>query len=640
VALNIKNTASPAAEDNHQKINFFFVIFFGFIIVLCSIAAYFLILKEAFGSFTSEDLFPSGKTYENLFSRDKAKIAVLYSDYTVEKLDSGIELLNDEVWEWEKFLQEIENEYEIIDDQVIENGDHFKYSLIVLPQVSYLSKLEAAQLKKYIKEGGSLFASGGKEIYLHDDSLKDVNLISEIFYLKFTAHTIESDSFYFMPHQISVFRGGTALTSGIPAGYKMNLSPIFSAKEIEIINNNVTQISFNQNYNGNLAQNLSSTYGFNEKGRFVWLGFNFNSVKEQNDRLVFERLITNSINWLLQKPVVYVKDFPGAYNAAAIIVPVLSDSIRNVYNILKILTDENIRVSFFINSEKSLENFPVIANLEKFGEIDVFYYSKPENINENFSFYNILRNESTSEAVNDIKKAKRILEQITENKCNGCIFYPEFPIQKASEIAQKAGFEYFLTDSIITYSPKINFLSNESSFIIFEVSSNDFVISESESYTDELGSYKNKIDSILDLQSLYVLKFRVENLSGIKQIIKLQEIIRYLKSKNFYITTASEFHEWLNKRMNLEVKAEKRGETRVYFQISNTGKSMVRQVAVDVDLNEISGITNLYLNPEFVTQKKATVLNINSKGLVSLLLEDINPGETRSYYIDYSKLNI
>lgn len=645
MALDLKKDISPSADaGDHQKINFFLMLFYGLITVLASAAAYLFILKEFFGSFAFADLIPSAETFKNLFNGNKAKIAVLYSNYTAEKLSSVEELFNNEFTEWEIFFRNGNYEYDIIDDQTIENGDHFNYVLIVLPQSVFLSDQEADQLKNYIKNGGSLFASGQTAEYSDDGSGRGWSFLSEVFNLRFAAKTIIADSiansFYLKKlHQTAAFRGGIPLTSGIPAGYKMKISAGLSGKKIELTNENVTPISFNQNYNEDTGNSLNAAYGINEKGRFVWMDFYINSVKE-DDRLIFDKFISNSINWLIKKPIAYIKDFPGGYDAAAIIAPVLSDSIQNIYNILKILSDENIKASFFISPEKSIENLPLTANLGKYGETGVFYYSKPEIINKNFSFYNILRKESAAEAIYDLKKAKRTLEQITGSKCSGCILYPEFSAQQTYEIIQKAGFSYLLTDSAIVYSPKIEIIGRDRSLTIFESFFNNLFTSDSGMSKEEFDAYEDEINRILNLHSLYILKFRIEHLSQIMQIERMKDLIRYLKYKNVWITTASEYQEWLYKKLNLEINADRRGERRVYLQISNTGKNMAKQVAVDVDLNEISGITNVYLNLEFVSDERVKVLNIGSNRIISLLFEDLKPGESRNCYIDYSPLNI
>jgi hypothetical protein len=171
VALNPeKNINALSATGNHQKINFFLVISFGFTILMISAAVYLFIIKESFGAFPIADLVPSEKSFQNLFDK-KIKIAVLYSGYTNEKIFTKSNILKDNIKLWEKFLQKINFDYDIINDETIEKGNHLHYSVIILPNSLFLTGLEAEQLKKFIRTGGSFFASGETRILLNDGTM-------------------------------------------------------------------------------------------------------------------------------------------------------------------------------------------------------------------------------------------------------------------------------------------------------------------------------------------------------------------------------------------------------------------------------------------------------------------------------------
>ncbi|MGE5812383.1 MAG: hypothetical protein ACM339_12825, partial [Ignavibacteria bacterium] len=225
MALNLeKNINAMFVSGNYQKINFFLVISLGITILMISAAVYLFIIKESLGVFPLADLVPSEKSFQNFFVK-KIKIAVLYSGFTYEKISTKSSILKDDIKLWGKILRKINLEYDIINDETIEKGNHLHYSVIILPNSLFLTSLEAEQLKKFKRIGGSIFASGETRILLNDGTIAGRLFPPEIFELSFSEGSAQTDSIKLnFTEQISVFRGGIPLTSGIPAGYRMKIS--------------------------------------------------------------------------------------------------------------------------------------------------------------------------------------------------------------------------------------------------------------------------------------------------------------------------------------------------------------------------------------------------------------------------------
>ena len=65
------------------------------------------------------------------------------------------------------------------------------------------------------------------------------------------------------------------------------------------------------------------------------MGFNINSVYgEQEENIIFERFIKNTFNWLTQKPVIFVKDWPSNYRSAMVINVMGNSELTNYQNII------------------------------------------------------------------------------------------------------------------------------------------------------------------------------------------------------------------------------------------------------------------------------------------------------------------
>jgi peptidoglycan/xylan/chitin deacetylase (PgdA/CDA1 family) len=352
----------------------------------------------------------------------------------------------------------------------------------------------------------------------------------------------------------------------------------------------------------------------NEKGRFIWTGFDLSSVKGDKDKIILEKFLFNSIKWLLHEPSACMKYNRVPYQAAAVIAPILSDSTPNIYNILNILSNENLKASFFISPEKSILNLPLASNLYKYGETAI-YFKNPGNYPPDVSV---------------LKKSKRILEQVTGRNCAGCTFLPEINYENTSAAARKAGFAYILSDLPKVYGNKRN---KEINFTVFGSASYKNI--PADSGTDlKFIAVKEDIDSVYYIHGLYVYKFDQNNAET------LEKVIGHLKNKNFWITTFSEYQEYFNKIDNVKIFTERRGHSRIFLNITNSGETALNEVAVDINLNETSSITSIYINPDLVIPRKVKVLEINSLGILSLVFQELEPGESRSYFIDYTMENI
>ena len=147
------------------RINQFFIFVSGFVILISAFLIYYFILRGIYGRFDTSDILPNSNIIEDFFFGKEPEVAILYSKYTENTLPVGSTWLNDNISTWKKFLDNLNLKYEIISDQIIEDGKHYKYKLLVLPGTKSLSDEEALQIKKYLENGGSVFATGGVGSY-------------------------------------------------------------------------------------------------------------------------------------------------------------------------------------------------------------------------------------------------------------------------------------------------------------------------------------------------------------------------------------------------------------------------------------------------------------------------------------------
>jgi len=136
---------------------------------------------------------------------------------------------------------------------------------------------------------------------------------------------------------------------------------------------------------------------------------------------------------------------------------------------------------------------------------------------------------------------------------------------------------------------------------------------------------------------LYVFKLHTEYQCRSENVNVIKQIIQDLKRKDFWITTASEISKWFERKDKVEVKIEPRGESRVVLTVSNQGDKTINNLVIKVDLNQPA--TRITLNTEIIGTKLAKYEFDKTNKTVYLYINDLEKGESRTYYLDYTKPN-
>ncbi len=187
----------------------------------------------------------------------------------------GSTWLNDNLSTWEKFLDNLKIKYDIISDNTVETGKHFKYKLIVLPGTKSISSEEALQLKKYLEQGGSVFATGGIGTYSDDGKWRGWEFLNQVFGIEFS-YELKPNEF----SKIHTVCGSLPITANIPTGFPLKVATWDRPMAVEVLDPRTTQVSFWYNYrldDGLVREEIKKSagiaFGNYGKGRFMWMGF-------------------------------------------------------------------------------------------------------------------------------------------------------------------------------------------------------------------------------------------------------------------------------------------------------------------------------------------------------------------------------
>jgi len=621
-------------DKNKFSSHIFFLFLSGLIVLIFSALIYLLIIRTVYGRFSASELVPNAKAVNELLFGTFPSTAILNSGYTKNILAEESSWFDDNLKTWQKSLRNLDIKYQLINDEDVELGRINEYHLIVLSGCKSLSEREVIQLKKYIENGGSIFATGGTGSYSEDGKWRGWDFLSDVFGITFRKEIGNDDR-----TKIHTLRGGLPITANIPTGFPLNIATWDHPIAAEVLDPRTTQVSFWYNHQlegGLMREGIKETagivYGNYGKGRFVWMGFEINSVLgRQDDYVYFDRLFNNCISWLTYKPIAYLRNWPNGFRGAAMLAPVITDSLQNINYLLSVLGETKTKATFFVSPSMAGQYPQLIKSLVNYGEVAAFI---------NFEFVNTISDNNN--LLNTISDDKMRLEKITGTSVDG--IYPSANVSSENTLKtlMASEFKYFITDSLDDRSvPKTIKRKNEKIISISRSVRDDYEVIRDFNLTErdfQFYSYQEDVDRIAFEGGLYLFKIHLDYQCTPQNIEVVRDLIRDIKSKDYWIATASEIAEWSDKKEFIELRTQKRGGSRVAVTITNFGSFNINYLVVDVDLNQKA--ERVSLDTEIIGTKKAQYKHEDGSQFVFLSIDELAAGESRTYYIDYDKYNL
>lgn len=627
-------------KNRGMSVNFFLVLGLGLVMVLTAFLIYLFVLKGVLGRFDVGQTLAKTTEISDIFDPSATKVAILYSDYTENMLGDGNTWLVDNINTWKKFLSQYKINYDIIKDIDIEKGKLSKYNLLILPGSKSLSDTEIIAIKKFIDAGGSVFATSGTASYSNDGKWRGWEFFSEVYGLKFVKE-IERDE----TTKIHTLRGNLPITGGIPTGFPLKIATWDRPIAVEVLEPRTTQVSFWYNYRLEMGlvreqvkKSAGIAYGTYGKGRFVWMGFEINSVIGiQEDYIYFDKLFSNSLNWLSYRPIGFVKDWPGEYDAAAIIVATLNDQINNASNLIPILKSEGVSATFFIDPSQAEYHSALLKNLAQVGEIgvllDIGYLSS---VNDTINKLDDLNTQSSK-----IKAANSRINTFSGKPASGVLpLYGLFDDNSVFALIQN-DFDFIITDSLTDRSvPRTIIKGDKTILSITKTARDDYEVIRDYGLSQvdfQLYTYLEDVDRVLFEGGLYVLKMHSEFQCRAEYVPVVRNIIKHLKKKKIWIASTTEIFDWWTKRNKIELRVEPRGQSRIVATVSNPGDVMMDDFWVYLDMQ--SNLTNLEISSEIIgTVIPEHKFNTSNYSL-ALKIKKLKPRQSRIYFIDFDRIN-
>ncbi len=637
-----KDTRYVTVEDENlssikgMRVNFFMIFFAGTALLLAAIMFYLLIIQGAYGRIEVDEILPTEKNIKDAIE-EKTQVALLYSGFTEQILPEGSTWISDIVTTWENFLTSHKIKYDIISDSEIEVGVLGKYKLLIAPGAKAISDREKVQIRKFLKKGGNLFATTGIATFSPEGKWDGWDFFTEVFGMKFTKEIDPEEG----TKKIHTIRGNLPITAGVPTGYTLNIAtwdrPIYA----EVLEPRTIQASYWYDFRHerglvleNIRKSAGISFGHYGKGRFVWYGFELNSViGDQEDYIYFDRLFYSSVSWLLNLPTIQFLDWPANYKAAAIFVPTIVDEPNNFKNlsVLSKFTDITNSVFTDVNNVPLLKNqLRKISELRDIGLIlDIGYMESFDDTTN--SLYSL---DEQREIIKDAKILADSVLGVNVTKImplNG--FFNTNTLQAMSENGMDLVFADSLTDRLV---PKMEIYDGKKILVLSNTSRDDYVIlrdfhlknPEFQEYT-----YYEDIDRIYFTGGLYVLKVHTDGQLRTENIAVLKKVLNYLHEKEMWVTSIDELKKWWFEKNALEVKQEVRSKRRIAVEISNPSDEDVKEFMTKIFINK--PVYNVRISSDIINTEIPEYNFDERTQILYLYIDELKPHETRSLLIDY-----
>ncbi|MDF1610705.1 hypothetical protein [Stygiobacter electus] len=622
------------------RVNYLIIFLSGLVLLIVAFLVFLLIIKNIYGNYDLSQILPSKHNLSILQDGKNKRVAVLYSRYTENMLEPGSTWLRDNIDTWKKFIFNAKFQYELISDQDIELGKHYEYKLIVLPGSKSLSDKEIVNLKRYIENGGSVFVTGSPATFSDEGKWRGWDFFTEVFGMKFNREIKPEETY-----KIHTLRGNLPLTAQIPTGYALKIAtwdrPIYA----EVLEPRTTQVSFWYDFRKEaglvreeIQKSAGISYGTYGKGRFVWFGFEINSVLGvQKDFIYFEKLFNNSLNWLVYNPTAFVKDWPEQYDAALVFIPTVTEQSYNINNLNTNISGIKVNPTIFIDPNNVLNDPQLIRSISKKGDIgvvvDIGFLSSPEDtINKLFS-----KEVQTS----TIKFAVDTLKKLTKQPIKAMMplngYYDDNTMQAMSQL----GIEFLVTDSLTDRSvPEIRIRNNKQIMIITKTARDDYEIVRNYGLTNtefQRYTYEEDVDRVLFEGGLYVFKVHTNYQLLPQYASVIKDIFQYAKSKKMWITSLQELKNWWTHRGGVEVRYEARSARRMAVELNNPKDEIAEGIVIQVNLNK--KVKNVEVSSDIINTKIPKYTLSPSGDAIYFYIDIMNPHETRSLIIDYENVS-
>ncbi len=430
-------------------------------------------------------------------------------------------------------------------------------------------------------------------------------------------------------------RGGTPLTANIPSGYRVKIQVYTPGVSMRVIEPRAVSIGFWHDFaveehstNDAVAPSTGAVYGTYGKGRFVYLGFQRDAMgvgrEDREDYVSLRTFFSNIMDYLQQRPIIWVHAWPYPYTSGAVLSAVGSAQIENLSGVADVFEQEGVPGTYLVRPGEAGRFGALFERLHDSGDVGVLG--------------DLGRDEDGSTLVQraQLVQLKEELEEVVRGPVIGYRSTRRGQIGETTLAAlSDAGYEYFLPDSIgRLMTPRIMGFPYETLIRLGVTAHSDDDVFRWTGDDEDLRItvFKADIDRVRYEGGIYNLAFHSDALGRPENREMLREVVQYLKQRNFWIEAGDEIAHWWRLRQGLSVDIEHRGPHRIVMRVSNNNGATAEQTGVTIALGR--QVNDVRIHPELIgTITPKPILQADNTELV-LLIEQLKPQQNRIFHID------
>ncbi|MBM3328721.1 MAG: hypothetical protein FJY67_04490 [Calditrichaeota bacterium] len=251
---------------------------------------------------------------------------------------------------WEDLLFTRAITYELADESALTNLSG-NFDVVLLPSALLLSREERTALKDFLAQGGNLLMCWSTGCRWETGEWAGFDFLSQV--VGGTVGETVSD-----PSGSSGFilRGTSPLTAMIAPGTHLDCFIYDGYVCLDVIESRTSVDAFRfapywkQGSTAAAMKQAIVVHGNYLKGRFVWMAFSPGAVQEQKDNLdVLKQLTSNSLDWLMGKPIIAPQVWPEGYRAGGAVVVDLDGEAEQIRQVTDRLTADGVSVDLMID---------------------------------------------------------------------------------------------------------------------------------------------------------------------------------------------------------------------------------------------------------------------------------------------------
>ncbi|MEO8232995.1 MAG: hypothetical protein ABI638_11980 [Ignavibacteriota bacterium] len=516
----------------------------------------------------------AGLSFSQAVNANQLRIAVLYSGLSEKLNDANSTKIIDTITTWELFLMQNKITYKVIYDDEIESGIVDDFDILILPSVNFISNDEFIELQNFLAKGKSIISLGSKLFFANHDHNDFQNLQTLFGVTNIESAKSPSISFQhsIIPNYLNQFKLDDDLVLQIS-----NRNQALQSDNYEM---NSYPYGYILDENDLNSKKSSILYGSVGNGKYLWTGFDpTDIIGGEDDLSTYKNLITNSLNWMDNKPDVYLQNFIDSLSSPIVFAIKYNNALG--LELIDVLQKNNTKPILLVTPSQEV-NKEILNRFEE----DEIVFDLSENSN--------LTSNELIELVNKFNTENKIeLQSILVNK--------EFLNKSDLNSLKENGIDKILFISPIFSLPII--VDDDIMLIPFSKNYNN---QKSENVTNIL-YYNPKIDCEKNLED--------ELLTNINQ----------LKSNRYNFASLNSIKKWWEIRERISAEVKSISENEIEIILNNKNSDEINNLKIFLNCNKniyekslTISFNNSMLNYQFDNIADVLEISLNNIGAKSV----------------------